>query len=93
MGLQVLLNLVGDVCGVFGQGNGDVHIVSLGEGCAPGNETLSCSHIVADGLIQIVDEHVGDVEVAGVQTAQEALEQIGVGDCILLGRIILKNQS
>ena len=83
--LQILLYSLGGVRRVFGDGHGDLHIVVGGELGAPGDELLSRGLITADGLVQIVDKDVGDVEIACVQAAQEALEHIGGGNAVFPG--------
>ena len=83
--LQILLYSLGGVRRVFGDGHGDLHIVVGGELCAPGDERLSRSLVTADGFVQIVDKDVGDVEIACVQAAQEALEHIGGGNAVFPG--------
>ena len=87
--LQILddisLDSVGCLSGIIGDGQGDVHIVGLCELSAPQDECFTCSTVGADGLVEVVDVNVGNIKVAGVQAAQEALQLVLIVDAILLG--------
>ncbi len=83
--LQVLLDFLGQIGGVLGNGDGDVHIVGLCEGGAPDHKLIGSGSTGADGLVQVVDVYVGNIEVAGVQARQQALEHISVADAVLFG--------
>ena len=41
--------------------------------------------VVADGLVQVIDKDMGDVKIAGVQTADQALQHVNVLDAVLFG--------
>ena len=82
--LQVLLDGLGSVGGVVGDGDGQLHVVALAELGCPGDELLAVVVVVADGLVQVIDKDMGDIEVAGVQTADQALEHVNILDAVLL---------
>ena len=83
--LQELLDLLGCLCRIVRNGDGDVHVVCLRKVSAPQNERFTGSAVSADGLVQIVDVHIGNIKVAGMQTAEEALQHVQIVDAVLLG--------
>ena len=81
----VSLDSLGCLSGIIGNGQGDVHIICLCEFSAPQNECFTFSTVRTDGLVEVVDIDIGNIKVAGMQAAQEALQLILIVDAILLG--------
>ena len=65
--LQVLLHCVGSSRGVGGDGHGDFHVVLLGELCHPLHKGFVGSLVLTDGLIQVVNKHIGTIPKRGQQ--------------------------
>ncbi len=80
--LQIFLHCLGGLGGLVGNGDGKAHIVGCPELLAPGHESLSGCPILADEFVQALNEHMGDVEIARMQAADEALQQGDVCDVI-----------
>ena len=82
--LQELLDRIGDLFGILGNDDGEADTVDTAELFTPQNEIFNIFHrCVVEQLVEAVDENVGDVEIACVQTADEALQE-GQGTCHLV---------
>ena len=53
--LHVLLNSLGSLSGILGDGDGDLHVVFSSELGAPCNKLFAHGLVIADGLVQVVD--------------------------------------
>ena len=84
--LQELLHPVGSQGEVGADGDGELDVVLLAKGVQPVQEILGVLvHFPADGLAQVVDEHMGDIIVARIQAADEAPEELVAVQIVLLG--------
>ena len=62
---------------IAADGHGELNVVLLTEHVQPVQELLRLRiHIDANGLAQVVDKHLRDVIVTGIQTADEAAEHL-----------------
>ena len=82
---QVTLNGIGCLSGIVGNSNGDVHIVNLSKLSTPQDESFTDGTIRTDGLIQVVDVHIGNIKVTGMKAAQQTFQFVQVVDAVLLG--------
>ena len=87
MALQVLLHSVGRKAGVAGDRNGELDAVVVAEAVEPIQEVVRrLIAVAADDLEEVVDEDVGNIVIAGIQTADEAAQALVSGDLIFVGR-------
>ena len=83
---EVLLDALAHQGLLVADGDGELDAVLVGEGVQPIQELLSLEvDLGANDLGQAVDEDMGDVIVAGVQAADEALHSGVISDVILAG--------
>ena len=72
--------------GIAADRNGELDAVLLAEHVQPVQNGLDiAADVDTDDLAQVVDEHVGDVIVAGIQAADEAAQRIVVIQLVFLG--------
>ena len=80
-GLHIFPHGVGGGLRIGADGNGDLQIDGIGKGIQPIKERVDILFVVVVGhLAEVVDEDVGDVVVAGVETAQEAPQRLKAAD-------------
>ena len=74
---HVFGNLAAGRCRIHAQRQGELNVLALGEIIQPCQEL--CDLLLGnlgEHLRKVVDKHMGDVVVAGMQTAEETLEEI-----------------
>ena len=80
--------------GVGGNGDGELDVVLLGEGLQPIQELLHLGTAVAgNDLAQRIDEDMGNIIVTGIQTVDQALHALEIGQikfsCIHQANLIM----
>lgn len=83
---EILLNALGSELSVITDGDGELDLMRLRELIQPIQEVLGLAVAFdLDDLGQAVDKDMGNIIIAGVQTADKALQSGVAGDIILAG--------
>ena len=84
--LTILGDALGELGRIVGNGDGELQLVGLAEGLAPGEEGSGLFGIAGAGeLVKTIDENVGNIKITGMQAADKALEEEIVADIIFAG--------
>ena len=83
--LQELPHPIGSDSNIAADGNGELNAVLLAEGVQPVQELLGLAiHIGTNRLAEVIDKHLRDIIVTGIEAADETAEHLIAVQIILL---------